>query len=133
MRERGRVLWQPPDHVLDSTRIGRYLRWLASYRGLSFSDYDTLWRWSVDDLDGFWRSVWDHFHLESATPVERALADAEMPGAAWFPGATVNYAGHALRSGAGGHLPHEGAANAPSLRAGLSTEPVQVPMRFCRS
>src|ERR671913_1088033 len=98
MRERGRVLWQPPDDVLDSTRIGRYLRWLASYRGLSFSDYDSLWRWSVDDLDGFWRSVWDHFHLESATPVERALAGAEMPGAAWFPGATVNYAGHALRS-----------------------------------
>src|ERR671910_367913 len=98
MRERERVLWQPPDDVLDSTRIGRYLRWLASYRGLSFSDYDSLWRWSVDDLDGFWRSVWDHFHLESATPVERALAGAEMPGAAWFPGATVNYAGHALRS-----------------------------------
>jgi acetoacetyl-CoA synthetase len=98
MRERGRVLWQPPDDVLDSTRIGRYLRWLASYRGLSFSDYASLWRWSVADLDGFWRSVWDHFQLESAKPVERALVDAEMPGAAWFPGATVNYAAHALRS-----------------------------------
>src|SRR5215207_32833 len=98
MRERGRVLWQPPDHVLDSTRIGRYLRWLASYRGLSFSDYDSLWQWSVDDLDGFWRSVWDHFHLESASPVEVALESPAMSGARWFPGATVNYAAHALRS-----------------------------------
>jgi acetoacetyl-CoA synthetase len=97
-RARGRVLWEPPDDVRERTRIGRYLAWLDSYRGRSFPDYDSLWRWSVDDLDGFWRTIWQHFHLDSATPVDRALARPDMPGAAWFPGATVNYAAHALRS-----------------------------------
>jgi acetoacetyl-CoA synthetase len=97
-RKRGSVLWEPPDDVRERTRIGRYLAWLESYRGLSFPDYDSLWRWSVDDLDGFWRTIWRHFHLDSSTPVDRALARAEMPGAEWFPGATLNYAAHALRS-----------------------------------
>ena len=97
-RERGRVLWEPPDDVRERTRIGRYLAWLDSYRGLSFPDYDSLWRWSVDDLDGFWRTIWQHFHLDSASPVDRALARPDMPGAEWFPGALVNYAAHALRS-----------------------------------
>jgi acetoacetyl-CoA synthetase len=97
-RARGRVLWEPPDDVLERTRIGRYLAWLESYRGRSFPDYDSLWRWSVDDLDEFWRTIWQHFQLESATPVDRALARADMPGAVWFPGAMVNYAAHALRS-----------------------------------
>ncbi|MGH9191474.1 MAG: AMP-binding protein, partial [Acidimicrobiales bacterium] len=98
MAERGRVLWEPPDDVRERTRIGRYLAWLDSYRGRSFPDYQSLWRWSVDDLDGFWRTIWQHFHLDSATPVERALARSDMPGAVWFPGAMVNYAAHALRS-----------------------------------
>ncbi|HEX6422946.1 MAG TPA: acetoacetate--CoA ligase [Acidimicrobiales bacterium] len=97
-RERGRLLWEPPADVPELSRIGRYLRWLAVERGLSFDGYDDLWRWSVDDLDTFWRSIWDHFQLDSATPVGAALADSRMPGARWFPGVELNYAAHALRS-----------------------------------
>jgi acetoacetyl-CoA synthetase len=95
---RGRVLWRPPPDAGEATRIGRYVRWLADERGRSFpaGDYDALWRWSVEDLDGFWRSVWDHFGLRSSTPVGPALADAGMPGARWFPGVELNYAAHAL-------------------------------------
>jgi acetoacetyl-CoA synthetase len=93
---RGRVLWTPPPDAGRRTRIGRYLEWLAAERGLRFAGYDELWRWSVEDLDGFWRSVWDHFQLSSATPVGRALADPAMPGARWFPGVELNYAAHAL-------------------------------------
>jgi acetoacetyl-CoA synthetase len=96
--ERGRVLWRPPDDGGERTRIGRYLRWLEAERGLAFADYEALWRWSVDDLDGFWRSIWDHFQLRSSTPVGAALVDARMPGARWFPGVELNYAAHALRS-----------------------------------
>jgi acetoacetyl-CoA synthetase len=100
MIDRGEVLWRASAERRAGSRIGGYLRWLAADRGLSFADddYEALWRWSVDDLDGFWRSVWDHFDLRSATPVDRALASREMPGAAWFPGAQLNYAEHALRA-----------------------------------
>jgi acetoacetyl-CoA synthetase len=97
-QQRGRVLWRPPDDVGNRSRIGQYLQWLASERDLRFDDYDSLWRWSVSDLDGFWRSIWDHFHLDSSTPVRAALADPAMPGARWFPGIQLNYAAHALRS-----------------------------------
>jgi acetoacetyl-CoA synthetase len=95
---RGRILWTPPTDVGERSRIGRYMRWLATERGRRFDDYEALWRWSVDGLDGFWRSIWDHFQLDSATPVGTALADASLPGARWFPGVELNYAAHALRS-----------------------------------
>jgi acetoacetyl-CoA synthetase len=95
---RGRVLWRPAADVGERSRIGRYTAWLAAERGRSFGGYDDLWQWSVTDLDGFWRSIWDHFSLESRTAVGAALADPVMPGARWFPGAEVNYAAHALRS-----------------------------------
>ena len=100
MTARGEVVWRPAADAGESTRIGRYLRWLAEERGRAFAGYDELWRWSVDDLDGFWRSVWDHFGLESATDPGPALAggDRSLPGALWFPGARLNYATHALRA-----------------------------------
>ena len=77
-----------------------YTRWLARERGLHFdpttpAGYDALWRWSVDDLAGFWGSIWDHFDMQqSAVPFDAVLVDAVMPGARWFPGAQVNYAQH---------------------------------------
>jgi acetoacetyl-CoA synthetase len=99
---RGRILWEPSADVAERSRIGRYLRWLRDERGLSFDGYDELWRWSVSDLDAFWRSIWDHFDLRSATPVGEALADDRMPGARWFPGVELNYASHALRAAGDG-------------------------------
>ena len=63
---------------------------------LRFGGYDALWRWSVDEPGAFWRSIWDHFGVNAATPPETALADASMPGARWFPGANLNYSAHEL-------------------------------------
>ncbi|MGH2357990.1 MAG: acetoacetate--CoA ligase, partial [Candidatus Limnocylindria bacterium] len=90
------VLWRPDADARRSTRIGRYLDWLAHERGLAFDNYDALWRWSVTDLEAFWGSVWEHFALRSGTPFERVLADPPMPGARWFDGATLNWAERAL-------------------------------------
>ncbi len=97
-QRRGRVLWRPSEEDRRRSRIGRYMRWLAEERGLAFDGYDDLWRWSVTDLDAFWRSIWDHFRLESPDPVGAALEDPVMPGTRWFPGVRLNYAAHALRS-----------------------------------
>ncbi|MBF9130351.1 acetoacetate--CoA ligase [Plantactinospora sp. S1510] len=93
----GEVLWSPPVDVRDRSRIGAYLDWLRTDRGLEFDDYAALWRWSVTDLDGFWRSIWDYFEVKAYAEPTATLADAGMPGARWFPGATLNYAEHVLR------------------------------------
>jgi acetoacetyl-CoA synthetase len=93
--------------TLPEPRITGYLRFLEQSRGLGFEDYEALWRWSTTDLHGFWASIWEHFELESSTPYETVLADERMPGARWFPGASVNYTQqvfrHADRAHAAGH------------------------------
>ena len=92
-----RILWTPPPGVRASTRIGAYLAWLERDRGLKFDDYASLHRWSVDDLAGFWSSVWDFFGVRSSAEPGPAVADARMPGARWFPDARLNWAEHCLR------------------------------------
>jgi acetoacetyl-CoA synthetase len=87
-------MWTPPADVRETTQLGRYLDWLRDERGIDHSGYDELWRWSVDDLEGFWGSVWDFFEIRARTPHERVLGSRAMPGAEWFPGARLNYAEH---------------------------------------
>ncbi len=91
------VLWTPPADVLQRSRIGAYLSWLRAERGVDLADYPALWRWSVTDLSGFWASIWDYFDVRAHTAPTTILADAAMPGARWFPGATLNYSEHVLR------------------------------------
>ena len=101
---RGRVLWRPPADVSERSRIGRYMAWLAAERGRTFAGYDELWEWSVTDLDGFWRSIWDHF---SARLAHAGDVGPRRPGHAGRPlvprRRTLNYAAHALRSRAARH------------------------------
>jgi acetoacetyl-CoA synthetase len=91
------VLWTPPPDVRDRSRIGDYLRWLERERGLSFDGYPALWQWSVDDLPGFWSSIWEYFDVIAHAAPTATLVGREMPGARWFPGARLNYAEHVLR------------------------------------
>ena len=90
----GDVLWTPPADARERFEIGRYMDWLSAERGLDFADYDELQRWSVDDLEGFWGSLWDFFEIRAHTPYERVLGSTRHAGRGVVPGATLNYAEH---------------------------------------
>src|SRR5690349_15751307 len=90
-------VWRPSPEIVRHAQITRYRDWLAEARDLRFDTYDALWRWSIEDLDGFWRSIWDYFGMESVTPVGEVLADRAMPGADWFPGTRLNYVDRVFR------------------------------------
>ncbi len=87
-----------PDEAHDSN-VNRFRSWLENRHGRRFADYPALWQWSVDEPDAFWRLVTEYFEVRFHQPPEGgvALASWEMPGARWFPGATLNYAEHIFR------------------------------------
>ena len=85
------VLWTPP---LDGTTAVE--RFMAE---TGHATYDELWRWSVDDLEGFWAAVWRFCGVLGT--YDRVLSSREMPGARWFAGARLSYAEHALRGDGG--------------------------------
>ncbi|KWV54894.1 acetoacetyl-CoA synthetase [Bradyrhizobium macuxiense] len=91
-------------------QMALYREWLKETRRLEFADFDEMRRWSVTDIDGFWQSVWDYFDIQSPTPHSAVLANRKMPGAVWFPGASVNYARQIFR-----HVEPAHAAGLPAL------------------
>ena len=95
--QRGELLWTPSTDAVERSNMTRYMRWLKTERGLDFGgDYHALWRWSVDELEDFWASIWDYFEVRASTPYDRVLPSREMPGAEWFTGARLNYAENLL-------------------------------------
>ncbi|MFP5405457.1 MAG: acetoacetate--CoA ligase [Gammaproteobacteria bacterium] len=89
-------LWRPDAGRVANAGITRFARWLQTERGLHFEGYEALWRWSVTDIDAFWSSVAEFCGLITHSPARAVLTEPRMPGADWFPGATLNYAEHLL-------------------------------------
>jgi acetoacetyl-CoA synthetase len=92
----GDILWEPPADLRQRTEVGRFMQWVSDHSGRDFSSFHELWRWSVDDLEGFWGALWEFHGVRDHGGYERVLASSAMPGAVWFPGARVNYAEHLL-------------------------------------
>jgi acetoacetyl-CoA synthetase len=97
------VLWTPDPGRARGTRIAGFARWVREHRGVEVDelDYAALHAWSVRDLDGFWSGAAEHLGVRFHDRPSATLGSREMPGAEWFPGATLNYAEHALTPGAG--------------------------------
>ncbi len=91
------TLWSPSVADQAASRIAHYQQWLEQRHGQRFDDYQALWQWSGDNLDLFWRGIWDYFEVQADGTPEPVLASRAMPGARWFPETRLNYAEHVFR------------------------------------
>jgi len=94
----GKLLWQPSQDFQDASNMKEFMKWLKEMRGLTLNSYKELWDWSVADIEGFWSAIWHFFKVQAKTPYDKVLTESKMPGANWFPGATLNYAEHSFRN-----------------------------------
>lgn len=89
--------WNPSEAFMRDAKLSAYMRFLKERHGRDFRDYQSLWQWSVDDLPAFWESIWQYFAIKSYAPYRTVLGSRKMPGAEWFPGATLNYVDQVFR------------------------------------
>ena len=61
---RGKVLWRPAVPPDPTSPMSKYVRWLSAEHGIDFEDYDSLWRWSIADIAGFWGSLADFLQVK---------------------------------------------------------------------
>lgn len=82
----GQIIWEPTKEQIEQTVLTQYVKWLKEKKGLTFHDYHELWKWSVDELEQFWASIWDYCDVKAGRKYDRVLAEQSMPGAKWFEG-----------------------------------------------
>ena len=92
-------IWQPSPDRVRHTAMYRFAREAERVAGRALVGYESLWKWSVEDPEGFWSLVWS-FCGVIGTRGARTLVDGHlMPGARWFPDARLNLAENLLHDG----------------------------------
>ena len=94
----GELLWEPSEEFKERSNIGHYMRWLKEHRGLEFGEYNSLWHWSVTEIEDFWESVWEYFDVKASRPYSKVLTERKMPGCKWFIDSELNFAEHVFRN-----------------------------------
>ncbi len=71
---------------------------VAENYNLPNNGYQTVYKWSVHNVEAFWAEVWDYSQVIASVPYEEVVDDeTKMPGAKWFSGAQLNFAENLLR------------------------------------
>lgn len=97
----GDVVWAPDEARVRSSEYARFCAWLQDSGCVGPADvagYRDLWKWSVDDVERFWRAFAEYAGIDLGSAAPGAAVPGSMPGGEWFPGASVNYADVVLGS-----------------------------------
>lgn len=92
------ALWSPTKQQKQATRLQAYEDFLSQTKGLSFKNYEALHRWSCENLEDFWESIWDFFHVHGEKGKKPYLINKEScEKARFFPNARLNFAENILK------------------------------------
>ena len=97
----GKVLWTPTAERYNASTMAQFEQFVARTKGLTFADYNAMWRWSIDDLEGFWNAIWDFFDIRASVRPEKLLVKRQMPDMEWGTGGMLNYADNILKHARG--------------------------------
>ncbi len=89
-------LWSPSADRVAAANLTAFAARLGARHGVELSSYDTLWRWSIDHKADFWREIWDDSGVMGSRGDRIVVDPDKMPGAAWFPDASLNFAQNLL-------------------------------------
>jgi len=91
-------LWEPSPERVAEANLTAFMAWIGERESLELADFASLYGWSVDQSETFWRAFWEWCGVIGEGPGEVTLADADqMPGAQFFPEAKLNFAENLLR------------------------------------
>ncbi|MHA1569055.1 MAG: acetoacetate--CoA ligase [Alphaproteobacteria bacterium] len=90
-------MWTPSASRIAATNLARFQATVAVAGGKTLGDYDAVYRWSIAEPAAFWRAVWDFGQIVGEPGDIVVDTPDAMPGARWFPDATLNFAENILR------------------------------------
>jgi acetoacetyl-CoA synthetase len=91
-------LWQPSADRTAATNLHTFLQDLKNQIDDAPADYDGLHRFSIDRMEEFWTAVWDYCGIVAKNRGNAVLINPDkMPGARFFPDATLNFSENLMR------------------------------------
>ena len=90
-------IWTPTRDRIEASNMVAFMKLLGHRVNGSFGDYADLYAFSIAQPSIFWAAVWDFCGVVGQRSDGIVDDVGRMPGAHWFPGATLNFAENSLR------------------------------------
>jgi len=93
-----KMLWKPSEKRIKDSNMYKFMVFINEKYGTDFSEYRSLYKWSIDNIPEFWASFWDYANIKYSKSYDTVIDDPnKMPGAKWFEGARLNFAENLLK------------------------------------
>lgn len=93
------LIWKPSDDRIKQANITGFMAFARDLHGFSGNDYESLYRWSVDNAPEFWETLWEFSQIKAGKNYHHVVDSLQrLPGAKWFEGAQLNFAENLLRA-----------------------------------
>ena len=92
-----KILWRPSPERVASSVLAEFANRHGPYAGQPSFDYGGLYRWSIEQPEAFWESIWKFGGMIGEPGDTVFEPGADMRTARFFPGATLNFAENLLR------------------------------------
>ena len=81
-----KILWRPTKSRIEDSNADAFRLSVNSQRQLSLANWDALYRWSIEQPEAFWESVWSFCGVIAETQGDTTLRPgARLSDARWFP------------------------------------------------
>jgi acetoacetyl-CoA synthetase len=97
MAEAEKPLWTPTPERVKRAQLTVFCDEVNRRHAARLSGYPSLHAWSVENRAEFWDAVWDFTGVIGEKGRQRLADPAAMPGAKFFPDATLNFAENLMR------------------------------------
>lgn len=81
----------------EPSNLAHFNDYIENLVGEVFADYESIWHWSINNTEVFWKSLLTYFDIIVHQPSENVLSGEQLHEKSWFSGMTLNYAEHVFR------------------------------------
>ena len=93
------ILWTPSDTQIKHSQISDFANYVKAKTGFDWNgNFQSLWQWSTDSMTDFWPLLWQWHGIIGNMGSRPLVNEKAMPGATFFPDATLNFAENLLAS-----------------------------------
>ena len=86
-------LWVPSETRVRDATLTAFRATLEKRWAVSLPDYDAMHRFSLEEMESFWISIWEFMGVVGDRRTDTVIVDGDkMPGARFFPDAVLNFA-----------------------------------------
>ena len=70
-----KMLWKPSEERITSSNMYRFMNLINARYGTHFTEYTSLYEWSVRNIADFWAAMWDFGEIKASRPYTQVVDD----------------------------------------------------------